>query len=126
VQDDPRDEIWNAVNAIYAAYLAGDRAAIDAHIADDATLWDSMHETLIRGKAELGALRDARPANGPKPVDLRASDPVIDVYGDVAVARHLLTVAFASQPEQRIRNTGVWRKLGGRWQVVHNHEDVLA
>jgi ketosteroid isomerase-like protein len=114
------------VNAIYAAYLAGDRAAIDAHIADDATLCDSSHAPLVRGKAQLEALRDARPADAPQPVDLRASEPVIDIYGDVAVARHLLTVVFESQPEERIRNTGVWRKLDGRWQVVHNHEDVLA
>ena len=123
---DETDEIWKAVNAIYAAYLAGDRAAIDAHIADDATLWDSAHAPLLRGKAQLEALRDTRPADGPQPVDLRASDPVIDVYGDVAVARHVLTVVFESQTEERIRNTGVWRKLDGRWQVVHNHEDVLG
>lgn len=121
-----RAAIWDAVNAIYAAYLAGDRAAIDAHIADDATLWDSAHEPLVRGKAEREGLRDARPADGPTPAVLRASDPVIDVYGDVAVARHLLTVVYESQPEARIRNTGGWRKIDGRWQVVHNHEDVLA
>jgi ketosteroid isomerase-like protein len=122
---DDRDEIWNAVNAIYAAFLSGDRAAIDAHIADDATIWDSAYQPLIRGKAELDSLRDARPAD-PQPVDLRAGEPVIDVYGDVAVARHLLTVVFDGRPDERIRNTGVWHKRDGRWVVVHNHEDVLA
>jgi ketosteroid isomerase-like protein len=124
--DEARDEIWEAVNAIYAAFLSGDRAAIDAHIADDATIWDSAYQPLVHGKAELETLRDARDPDDPQPVDLRASDPVIDVYGDVAVARHLLTVVFDGQPEERIRNTGVWQKRDGRWQVVHNHEDVLA
>ena len=27
------EQVWAAVNAIYAAYLAGDRDAIDRHIA---------------------------------------------------------------------------------------------
>jgi ketosteroid isomerase-like protein len=54
---------------------------------------------------------------------------VIDVFGDVALVRHVLGVTFpseASLPEQRIRNTSVWRKVGGRWLCIHNHEDVVS
>ena len=49
-------EVWAAVNAVYAGFLAGDRAAIDANISPDATVWDSAHEPLLRGKAEMPAL----------------------------------------------------------------------
>jgi ketosteroid isomerase-like protein len=122
-------ELWAAVNAIYDGFLAGDRAAIDANIAPDATIWDSAHAPLIRGKAELDAVRDARPSDGPSPVELRASEPVIDLYGDVGVVRHLLVARFAPEsgrPEIRIRNTSVWRRDGGRWLCVHNHEDVVS
>jgi ketosteroid isomerase-like protein len=119
-------QIWAAVNAIYDGFLAGDRAAIDRNIADDATIWDSEQESLVRGRDELDALRDARPANGRRPNRLDAREPVIDVFGDVALVRHVLVVSFPDAPEERIRNTSVWRKIGGRWQCVHNHEDVVG
>lgn len=122
--DEDRAALWSAVTAIYEGFLAGDRAAIDRNISPDATVWDSEHEPLLRGKADLDAVRDARPADGPKPVDLVASDPVIDVYGDVGVVRHLLTVRFDGRPDERIRNTSVWRRVDGRWLCVHNHEDA--
>jgi ketosteroid isomerase-like protein len=117
--------VWEAVQAIYAGFLAGDREAIDRNLSREATIWDSAHEPLVRGKAELDAVRDARPANGPVPTSLDAVEPVIDVFGDVALVRHVLFVGFAGQPEQRIRNTSVWRLHHGRWLCVHIHEDVL-
>ena len=123
------DEIWAAVNGIYDGFLAGDRARIDSYISPDATVWDSAHEPLLRGKAELDAVRDARPQDGPRPVELVASDPVIDVFDDIGVVRHVLTVRFEPSTglaEERIRNTSVWRRLDGRWQCVHNHEDVRS
>jgi ketosteroid isomerase-like protein len=122
-------ELWAAVNAIYDGFLAGDREAIDANISPDATIWDSAYAPLVRGKEQLDAVRDGRSADGPSPVALDATDPVIDVYGDVGVVRHVLVVRFAAEsgePEQRIRNTSVWRKTDGRWLCVHNHEDVLS
>jgi ketosteroid isomerase-like protein len=122
--DEDRAALWSAVTAIYEGFLAGDRAAIDRNISPDATVWDSEHEPLLRGKADLDAVRGARPADGPKPVDLVASDPVIDVYGDVGVVRHLLTAKFDGRPDERIRNTSVWRRVDGRWLCVHNHEDA--
>ena len=118
-------EVWAAVNAVYAGFLAGDRAAIDANISPDATIWDSAHEPLLRGKVDLDAVRDARPADGPNPTDLEATDPVIDVFGDLALVRHVLLVHLPGGTE-RIRNTSVWRKTEGRWRCIHNHEDVVS
>ena len=122
------EDVWAAVNAVYAGFLAGDRAAIDSNISPAATVWDSAHEPLLRGKAELDAVRDARPTDGPRPTGLRATEPVIDVFGDVALVRHVLVVTFppeANIPEQLIRNTSVWQRVDGRWLCVHNHEDVV-
>ena len=115
------EAVWAAVQAIYAAFLAGDRAAIDANISPEATIWDSGHE-------QLDAVRDARPVDGPAPVALDAQDPVIDVFGEFAVVRHVLVVRFAPDSglgDERIRNTSVWRKPDGRWLCIHNHEDVV-
>jgi ketosteroid isomerase-like protein len=127
MEADDRDAVWAAVGAIYDGFLAGDRRAIDANIAADATMWDAFHAPLIRGKAELDAVRDARPSDGAPPTELRADDPVIDVFGDIALVRHVLTVVTPGEPEQRVRNTSVWRRdSGGRWLCIHNHEDLLA
>lgn len=127
--DADQEAVWAAVQGIYAGFLAGDRAAIDANIAPDATVWDSAHEPLLRGRKELDTVRDARPPGGPMPADLAATDPVIDVFGDIAVVRHVLVVTYppeANLPEERIRNTSVWRKTDGRWLCIHNHEDVVG
>ena len=120
------DQVWAAVNAIYTSFLADDRDAIDAHLSPDATIWDSEHATLVRGKAELDALRDARPADGSAPTGLEAVEPVIDVFGDIALVRHVLVVGFADRPQQRVRNTSLWRRVDGRWLCMHNHEDVVS
>jgi ketosteroid isomerase-like protein len=117
--------VWAAVNAVYAGFLAGDRAAVDANISPDATIWDSAHEPLLRGRADLDAVRDSRPSDGPTPDALDAVDPVIDVFGDVALVRHVLVVRLPDG-EERIRNTSVWRKADGRWLCIHNHEDVVS
>jgi ketosteroid isomerase-like protein len=127
--EDEAKRVWAAVTAIYDGFLSDDREAIDRHIAPDATIWDSSHPPLVRGKQELDAVRDARPSDSATPSGLRATDPVIDVFGDVALVRHLLLVAWppeSGQSEQRIRNTSVWRKLDSRWLCVHNHEDLLS
>ena len=124
--DPESDRVWAAVNAIYRGYLAGDREAIDRHISPEATIWDSEHVPLVRGKAELDALRDARPPDGPVPTRLDAVEPVIDVFGDVALVRHILVAGFADRSEQRIRNTSVWRLHDGRWLCMHNHEDKVS
>ena len=127
--DADSEAVWTAVQAIYAGFLAGDRSAIDARISPDATIWDSAHEPLARGREELDAVRDARPADGATPTDLKATEPVIDVFGDVALVRHVLVATFppeARLPEQRIRNTSVWRQIDGRWLCIHNHEDVVS
>src|SRR5689334_13920035 len=106
--------------------MDGDRAAIDANISPDATVWDSEHEPLLRGKADLDRVRDARPSGGAKPTSLDAVEPVIDVFGDVALVRHVLLATFADAPQLRIRNTSVWRRTDGRWLCIHNHEDVVS
>jgi ketosteroid isomerase-like protein len=124
-----RERLWAAVNSIYEGFLAGDREAIDRNISPDATMWDSSHQPLLRGKAELDAVRDTRSPDGPTPSSLEAIDPVIDVFGDIGLVRHVLVASFppeSGKPELRIRNTSVWRKSGDRWLCLHNHEDVLG
>ncbi|MEX1077860.1 MAG: nuclear transport factor 2 family protein [Homoserinimonas sp.] len=124
-----RTEIWNAQNEMYRGFETQDRLRIDRHIHPDCTLWDSAHEALIRGLDGLNEVRAARPSGNDHVAvaSLEAADPIIDVWGDVAVLRHTLVVRFEGDtPDERIRNTGVWRRTPRGWLVAHNHEDVLA
>ncbi len=125
--------IWAATLDIYAGFLAGDRARVDAHLHPDATFWDTDEPELIRGRAALDAARDRRPADDDPAgtaavVALDAADPVIDVWGEVALARHWVTARFAGDAarSQDVRVTTLWRLVGETWLAVHNHEDVRA
>ncbi|GIF23259.1 ketosteroid isomerase-like protein [Actinoplanes tereljensis] len=124
---DDQQAIWAAINDLYQGFLAGDRARVDGHLRPDATVWDSEEPALAHGKAELDALRAARPSgpDAPAVTGIETYLPVIDVYGDTAVLRHVLVVRFDTRVPEVVRNTSVWRKSDGRWRASHNHEDVL-
>lgn len=120
--------VWDAMRAVYAAFLRGDGAAADLHLHPDVTIWDSAEPGLVRGLDQLQGLRSRRPppGTGVTVADIEASDPVVDVWGDTALLRHLLVVRFTGDaPAEHVRNTSVWRRSGGHWLAVHNHEDVL-
>jgi hypothetical protein len=115
---------------MYEGFLENDRAKIDQFINDDCTVWDSSERNLAVGLAGLNEVRARRPADDSAGIvsGIDAYEPVIDVYGDVAVARHYLKVSFegsSSKPSIEIRNTGIWRKFPEGWQIIHNHEDAL-
>ncbi|RFA22810.1 nuclear transport factor 2 family protein [Subtercola boreus] len=121
--------IWQAMRAIYSGYIDDDRAASDANISPDATMWDSDALPLIHGRAELDAIRDARPPRTPADpvVSIEAIAPEVRIFGDTAVLLHHLDVdPGTGSPAQSVRNTSVWRRDADRWRLVHNHEDVTA
>lgn len=127
--DDVRRYIWDAVQEMYAAHIAGDRGPSARYLHEDMTIWDSEEEPLVHGTAGLEAVRDRRPADpgSARVTAIDTGEPLIDVWDDVALCRHVLTVRFADPgtPPQRIRNTGVWRRFPDGWRIAHNHEDVL-
>ena len=121
------DQVWRQMREVYAGFLAGDPAAVDALLAADVTLWDSAEPELVRGLTDLRALRSRRPASESAAVaQILATDPIIDVWGDTALLRHRVRIVFAEdRADQLLRNTSVWRRTGSGWRAVHNHEDVL-
>lgn len=122
------NEVWYRMRAVYAGFLAGDTEGVDRLMHPDVTIWDSAEPGLARGMDELQAIRARRPRDpdAPKVVAIDATDPVIDVWGDIALVRHLLEVRFSTGDVERVRNTSVWQRVAGEWLAVHNHEDVLA
>jgi len=121
-------EVWARVRAIYDGFLAGDTEGVDALLDSDVTIWDAGEFPLARGLEQLRDIRRRRPREPgvPAVVRLDARDPVIDVWGDTALVRHILVVEMSDGTRQTVRNTSVWRRAEGAWLAVHNHEDVAG
>jgi len=122
--------IWNGVLTMYEGFMESDRPKIDQFINEDCTVWDSSERDMAFGLSGLNAVRARRPQenSGPPDEKIEAYDPVIDVIGDFAIARHYLKVSFQNEQTTpiEIRNTGIWRKFPQGWQLIHNHEDELS
>ena len=56
----PHDDVHLLLTGMYDDYLGGDRAAIDARLAEDVTIFDSASDALVTGLEELAALRGRR------------------------------------------------------------------
>jgi ketosteroid isomerase-like protein len=127
--NDDQKYIWNGVLTMYEGFIEKDRPKIDQFINEDCTVWDSSERDLAFGLKGLNEVRARRPQDdsAPKVEKIDATDPVINIYGDFAVARHYLKVIYQSNssPTREVRNTGVWKKFDKGWQLVHNHEDEL-
>jgi ketosteroid isomerase-like protein len=120
-----REAVWAVITGMYDAYGRGDRAGIDRLLHPEATIWDSADPTLITSREQLEKVRDARPADGPAEIGLRAYDEVVDVWGETALARYLLRVDFAEGEPEIVRTTTVLRLHEDAWLIVHVHENTL-
>lgn len=122
--------VWTVITDMYAGYTAGDRERIDSHLDPDATVWDSATPELLCGKTDLDRVRDNRPtADGaPAETGLTPYGQVIDVFGELAVARYWLRVDFPTALPELARNTAVLRRArhDGHWLLVHLHEDIQS
>lgn len=61
------------------------------------------------------------------PLSFSVAEPVVDVWGDVAVARYV--VDFIYQPpcaaSGQVRITDVLRRTPSGWLIVHHHEGLV-
>jgi hypothetical protein len=121
-------EVWARVRAIYDGFLLGDTDSVDALLQREVTIWDSAEFPLTRGVGQLQDLRRqrSRVPGAPTVTQLDARDPVIDVWGDTALVRHVLIVEMSDGTRETVRNTSVWRRTEGGWLAVHNHEDIAG
>jgi len=124
-----KDQLWRNVRTMFDAFLTKNRPLANSFIAEDVTLWDSVERDLVITLEGLNQLRDRRPppsANAPQVIAIENFNPFISVHGSLAIVRYEFIVKFdQGLPDELIRNTAIWRYEGGRWQVIHNHEDVL-
>ena len=130
-------EVRELVETMYGGYLSGDRAAIDALLAPNLTMFDSASPDLINGMDELNSVRAARPSvdgeNAPTQIETALVPDRFTAreIGGVIVATWWLRIdaqglsGRAISPEV-VRNSAVLtRGEGGKLTVQHIHEDVV-
>lgn len=125
-----RSDVLAVIRSMYDSYMAGDRAGIDACLADGFTMFDSAHRGLIHGLAELDVVRAGRPSPaGPQNERLSTHDEHVEFRGDLAIAAYWLRVESdtdSGTEVELVRNTAVLQPAGDSWAIVHLHEDVVA
>lgn len=130
--DADQSAIWEEQKGIYAGFLAGDPGRVDRRIAPEATIWDWETVRIAKNHEEFEKVRAARPTGDdvPQAISMTTEDPIITVFGDLALCRHLVTPVYRSSDgstkAQTLRCTLLWRKKDGEWWIVHSHEDVIA
>ncbi|MBP2294509.1 nuclear transport factor 2 family protein [Azospirillum rugosum] len=115
-QQDEAGAVAKAVEALRAAMLAGDGAALKAMTMEELTYGHS--NSRLEDKAAFVASLDGK--NAFKSIDL--SDHAIQVVGDTAIARHTFD-AVNNLPDGKtstahIKVLQVWKKDGGAWKLL--------
>ena len=121
--------VWNLQKGMYAGFMTGERSRTDKHLAHDVTIWDVLVEKIADGLVEYNALRAARPdpATAPKIEVIECFQPIIDVWDNTAVGRHILRARYVddASPEEITKVSTAWRRREGEWMLVHSHEDLF-
>lgn len=116
-----------AVAEFVAALNAFDRERLARAFADDATIFfpgAPLPMVRVEGKAQalghFGRLFDRLRARGIRQGNVAPLGLAVQLYGDTAIA----TFHFAASQEVS-RRTLVFRRIAGRWLIVHLHGSAL-
>jgi ketosteroid isomerase-like protein len=122
------DEIRRLIASIYTAFAGGDVSGIESCLDDSVTIWDVFTPDLIVGKASRDEFhaRDRAQMRARGPLHLEVGPSTVDVRGDVAWARYLVTFRYEPPGETSgtVRVTDVLVRRADGWRVVHHHEGL--
>jgi ketosteroid isomerase-like protein len=117
------------IRGIFSDFAEHRPENIAARTHKDYTVWDVFVPDLIIGHEAQTAFREAdqRQAKARGPLKLEVEAPLINVWGDFAIARYYLN--FTYQPPHaicgRVRITTCLIREDGRWKTVHHHEGIV-
>ena len=117
------------IRGMFERFAAHDPHGVEAALHPDCTVWDLFVPELICGVEARRRFHedDQQQAQARGALTLNIDDPLIDVWGDTAVARYFLH--FRYEPPNAIsgtvRITSVLRRTQGEWRIVHHHEGLL-
>ena len=129
-EETDKKAVVQLVHRVFNSYQQFDPELLDQCDAPECTIWDLFEPDLVRGGSSARAefrkkdMSDSR-QRGPLSINIEA--PVVDVWGDFAVARSYLDYAFKPPGalEGRVRITTVARRIDGEWRRLHHHEGIV-
>lgn len=126
-EDQDKQDVVALVHRIFDSYLKFDPELLEQCDAPECTIWDLFEPDLVRGGAAARAefrKKDMSESQLRGPLTIDIEEPVVDIWGDFAVARYYLDYEF--QPpgalQGRVRITTVARRIDGEWRRVHHQE----
>ncbi len=123
------EEISNIIKGVFRAFEDHNPDGIETYMHPDVTVWDVFTPQLIMGQEERDKFHqdDQAQMQARGPLTLRIDEPVVDAWGDAAIARYYLEYDY--QPPNaasgKVRITDVFRKVDGKWLIVHHHEGLV-
>jgi len=129
-EDQDKRDVVALVHRIFDSYLKFDPELLERCDAPECTIWDLFEPDLVRGGPKARAefrKKDMTESQQRGPLSIDIEEPVVDVWGDFAVARYYLNYEF--QPpgalKGRVRITTVARRIDGEWRRVHHQEGAV-
>ena len=117
------------IKDIFDAFQNHNPDGTEHHFHLDSTVWDVFVPQLFRGTAERARFHEADQAQmqARGPLTLTIGEPDVDVWGDTAIAKYVLTFAYKlpNATSGKVRITDVLHKMDGRWLVMHHHEGMV-
>ena len=129
-EETDKKAVVQLVHRVFNSYQQFDPDLLDQCDAPECTIWDLFEPDLVRGGSSARAefrkkdMADSR-QRGPLSINIEA--PVVNVWGDFAVARYYLDYAFKPPGalKGRVRITTVARRIDGEWRRLHHHEGIV-
>ena len=124
-------EITAIIKGIFTAFEDHDPDGIEGHMHPDATVWDVFTPHLIRGTAEREKFhaddQEQMQARGPLTLTLTLDDSDVETWDGTAIVRYYLGYNYEppNATEGQVRITDVFRKMNGKWMIVHHHEGAV-
>jgi len=129
MSEDVVTEVTEIIQGMFDAFANHTPGGIEDHMDPDATVWDVFTPHLIRGTAERNKFHsdDQEQMQQRGELTFNIDDPVVDVWGNTALARYYLTFKYEppNATEGRVRISNVFIKKDGHWKIVHHHEGMV-
>ncbi len=126
---DVNQEIAGIIKGIFAAFEDHEPGGIEAHMHPDATVWDVFTPHLIRGTEEREKFHadDQKQMQARGPLTLSIDELEVDTWEDTTIACYYLSYKYEppNAAEGQVRITDVFRKMNGKWMIVHHHEGAV-
>ncbi len=125
---DPSLAVARAITTMFRKFADHDPEGVEAALHENCTVWDLFVPDLIVGREQRRRFHadDQAQAQARGPLDWSIEPPMIDVWGDTAIARYVLR--FRYEPPNAVsgvvRITSVLRREESGWLIVHHHEGL--